>query len=297
METRSKPKILVVDDDPAHLDIVSNLLVNDYIISVTTCGNDAIKIATEQSFDAIILDVVMPEVDGYEVCSQLLSLDDFFTPIVFLTSNDSPEQIERGLELGATYYLTKPINPKRLLAVIRTATDHTRFILDAEQKYHTAINTLGLMQNATFAFKTLDEARALATLASRITPAPENAFIGLSELMINAIEHGNLGITYDEKSQLNEEGKWQETVEKRLLAPVNKHKAATLQINVTEEFVSYLVTDEGPGFEWQKYLKFDPDRALDSHGRGIAMANVMCFDQLEYQGNGNQVLASIRLTK
>ncbi len=55
------------------------------------------------------------------------------------------------------------------------------------------------------------------------------------------------------------------------------------------------ITDQGHGFDWRKYIGFDPDRAFDLHGRGIAMSKIMSFDNLEYQGNGNSVVTSVNI--
>lgn len=294
MEPIVQPKVLLVDDEPSHLDIVADLLCQDYQISVTTSGEEALKLASEDRFDAIILDIVMPEMDGFTVCSKLLSRDHFLTPIIFLTSNDSSNHIERGLELGAAYYLTKPINPKRIKAVIKTATEHSKSLFEVEDRFSSAINTHALLDNAQFNFKTLSEAKSLAYLFSEICPSPDAVRMGLTELLINAIEHGNLGITYEEKSALNEEGIWEEEVTRRLSDPTLALKTATLNVLQDQELITFTITDQGDGFEWEKYLSFDPERALHSHGRGIAMANMIGFDSLKYFGNGNTVTTTIK---
>lgn len=292
MEFKVQPKLLLVDDDPSHIDIIANILSSDYDISVTTCGEDALKLSEEIAFDAIILDVVMPGMDGYTVCETLLARENFHTPIVFLTSNDSSEEIERGLELGATYYLTKPTKAKRLKAVIKTATEHFQFVTQVEDKY---LSSFSLLDKATFTFRTLAEARSLSSVVSEMCPISKNVYLGLCELMVNAIEHGNLGITYEEKSALNEEGIWEQEVSGRLSDPVLGAKEASLEVVKTQEMIKIHIKDQGDGFEWKKYMTFDPERALHSHGRGIAMANGMSFDELVYQGNGNSVIAIVKL--
>lgn len=288
------PRILLVDDDPSHLDIVANILCSDYDITATTCGAEALNLTREQRFDSILLDVVMPNMDGFTVCQELRSREGFYTPIVFLTGNDSAEQIEQGLELGAAYYLTKPINPKRLQAVIRTATGHSLSLNQAEGKFSATLQALGLMNTASFHFRTLSEARSLASLVAELCPNSDTVRLGLTELMINAVEHGNLGITYDEKSVLNEEGRWEDEVERRLTDPDLSPKLATLEFTQTIDKLQFTISDQGTGFNWKTYLSFDAERALDSHGRGIAMANMMSFDSLEYHGNGSSVTAIVQ---
>jgi anti-sigma regulatory factor (Ser/Thr protein kinase) len=117
--------------------------------------------------------------------------------------------------------------------------------------------------------------------------------MGLSELLINAVEHGNLGISYDDKTLFNERGTWLEEVEKRLQQEANKNKFATLEFQRGDSEIKIVVKDQGSGFDWQPYLQMSADRAMDNHGRGIAMAGMISFSRVEYQGNGKVVLAFV----
>jgi anti-sigma regulatory factor (Ser/Thr protein kinase) len=112
---------------------------------------------------------------------------------------------------------------------------------------------------------------------------------GLSELLINAVEHGNLKIRYEDKSRLVATDTWKEEVSKRLLAPEYKNKKVLVNFKREDNINRILIEDEGDGFEWDNYLKLDPQRAFDSHGRGIAMAKMMSVDEINYLGCGNKV--------
>jgi hypothetical protein len=116
----------------------------------------------------------------------------------------------------------------------------------------------------------------------------------LKELLLNAIEHGNLGITYSEKDGLDMEDLEVE-VSRRLTLPEYREKRATINYSSDAEKVSFLIKDQGNGFDWQPYMQFDPERVFDTHGRGIAMANTSYFDKVEYHGNGNEVMAVVYL--
>ena len=72
-------------------------------------------------------------------------------------------------------------------------------------------------------------------------------------------------------------------------------RRAVLEIERTADSLSFLIRDEGQGFDWNGYLEMSPDRAFDTHGRGIAMSRMISFDALEYRGRGNEVCAVIRL--
>jgi putative two-component system response regulator len=122
MDSEIKPTILVVDDTPDNLTLVSNLLKSDYRVRVAINGEKALKIAFSDSPpDLILLDVMMPGMDGYEVCQQLRnSTQTAHIPIIFLTAKSEVEDERKGLSLGASDYITKPISPPILEARVKT---------------------------------------------------------------------------------------------------------------------------------------------------------------------------------
>ncbi len=121
-DTGDKPTILVVDDTPDNLTLVSNLLKRDYRVRVAISGEKALKIAqSENPPDIILLDVMMPVMDGYEVCQQLRNNAlTAHIPIIFLTAKSEVEDERKGLSLGASDYITKPISPPILEARVKT---------------------------------------------------------------------------------------------------------------------------------------------------------------------------------
>ncbi|MBF0126349.1 MAG: two-component system response regulator [Magnetococcales bacterium] len=117
-----KPMILVVDDTPDNLVLMSGLLKDAYKIKVANQGEKALKIArSDPAPDLILLDIMMPGLDGYEVCRRLKA--DGATreiPVIFLTARTEIEDEKRGLDLGAVDYITKPISPPIVLARVKT---------------------------------------------------------------------------------------------------------------------------------------------------------------------------------
>lgn len=122
MELNRKPLLLIVDDEPANLHVIVESMVNDYEIKAATNGADAISIAQDADKpDLILLDVMMPEMNGYEVC-KILKEDEMTRdiPVIFVTAMELPEWEVRGLEMGAVDYVTKPINITVLKARVNT---------------------------------------------------------------------------------------------------------------------------------------------------------------------------------
>ncbi len=137
----------------------------------------------------------------------------------------------------------------------------------------------------------------MARQLSRAFPSPAQAYHGLYELLLNAVEHGNLGLGLEEKAYLLRVGKWESELRQRLDHPHYKVRRAQLWLRQDAQAVQVIIQDEGEGFDWHHYLTFAQERLHYPNGRGIAMANLFAFDRLEYEGNGNRVICSQRRTE
>jgi len=117
-----KATILVVDDTPDNLALMSGLLKDLYRVKIANNGEKALKIAaTLPPPDLILLDIMMPGMDGYEVCSRLKANPQTQPiPVIFLTAKSAVEDERQGLELGAEDYITKPVSPPILMARVKT---------------------------------------------------------------------------------------------------------------------------------------------------------------------------------
>lgn len=120
--TLEKATVLIVDDTPDNLALMSGLLKDKYRVKVANSGDKALRIAqSSPPPDLILLDIMMPGMDGYEVCERLKSAPTTRDiPIIFLTAKSQIEDEQRGLEVGAADYITKPISPPIVLARVRT---------------------------------------------------------------------------------------------------------------------------------------------------------------------------------
>lgn len=118
----ARPTLLIVDDVVDNIALLSSLLKDAYRTKIATSGEKALKIAmADDPVDLILLDIMMPGMDGYEVCERLKADERTRNiPIIFLTAMTQPEDEERGLQLGAVDYITKPISPPILLARVQT---------------------------------------------------------------------------------------------------------------------------------------------------------------------------------
>jgi CheY-like chemotaxis protein/anti-sigma regulatory factor (Ser/Thr protein kinase) len=291
----TQAKILVVDDEPVNLEIINEHLEDEgYQVETAQSGEQALTVLSEDNgFDLILLDRMMPGIDGIEVLKQIKAshkLRDI--PVIMQTAATSAEQVSEGIASGAFYYLTKPFKPEILLAIVRSALDQVYTYRELKEEARQARDTMRLLRHGHFVFQTIIEARELASLISGAFPDPGKVVMGLSELMINAVEHGNLGVSYDGKSRLLQTNTWEEEVQRIQALPENRNKYAEVCFQIEGNKYTVLIRDQGKGFDWQPFMELHTERAYDTHGRGIAMARLMSFDAVEYQGRGNEVMAT-----
>jgi two-component system, sensor histidine kinase and response regulator len=116
------PLILIVDDIPRNLQVLGNILKNEgYETAVATNGKEALASINKAKPDLILLDIMMPEMDGYEVCSQIKSNpDNKDIAVIFLTGKSDSDEIVKGFSLGASDYITKPFQKSELMARVKT---------------------------------------------------------------------------------------------------------------------------------------------------------------------------------
>lgn len=118
--TDFKPTILIVDDMQVNLTILSEILKNKYHIKIAKSGKKALEIVENSNIDLVLLDIVMPELDGYEVCKILKNSETSKDiPVIFVTANSDACDEEKGFLMGAVDYITKPFNPTTILARVK----------------------------------------------------------------------------------------------------------------------------------------------------------------------------------
>ena len=150
--------VLVVDDTPENLSLIASLLKPGYQVKIATRGDKALEIARSATPpDLILLDIMMPGMDGYEVCRRLKASEGTVDiPVIFLTALDQDEEEELGLSLGAVDYISKPIRPSILLARVKThlkLREANEFLRDQNAILETRVAErtwqLGMLQDVT----------------------------------------------------------------------------------------------------------------------------------------------------
>ena len=290
--------LLIVDDDAVIRELMLAVLEPcGYVIDTAEDGLVAwAKIDSDPSrFDLMLLDKQMPRLGGIALLKRMRSDGRFQDiPVIMVTSDNRQEDIVEGLTAGAHYYLSKPSTPEVLLLVIGNALDEFRKKRELRALAGRHALTLNLLSRGEFNCRTLPEAKDLALLLADASMNPARTVTGYSELLINAVEHGNLDISYAEKARLLNEGRWLEEVEARLNHPDYSSRLVNVTLEKTAAACRVTISDQGKGFDWATYLEFSPERAFDLNGRGIAMSRALSFDSLEYVGNGSSVVTTVQ---
>ena len=293
-------RLLVVDDDPLNVQILLEYLEDAGYQTVTASGGEeawALLERQAKDFYAVLLDRMMPGMDGMEVLSKMKSVEGMkVLPVIMQTAAASPHEVREGIEAGAFYYLTKPFQKEVLLAIVQAAVSNYAHYRALREQVEQSAPTLSCMKSGLFQIRTLEEAYSLARLLSGACPNPGKVIMGLVEMLVNAVEHGNLQITYHEKTRMQEEESWEQEIASRLALPENADKRVEVWFERRPEEVTITIKDQGPGFDWKRYLEMSPDLAFQTHGRGIAMARALCFDGLDYLGVGNEVVCTTKVS-
>ena len=158
MKESERASILVVDDTPANLALMTKLLAEHYRVRVANSGARALDLAAASPPDLILLDVMMPDLDGYEVCRRLKANPRTERlPVIFLTAQNTAEDEEQGLLLGAVDFIHKPISPPIVLARIKTHLQvkaWNDFLLDKnawlEEEVGRRLSEINRLQEASF---------------------------------------------------------------------------------------------------------------------------------------------------
>lgn len=288
--------VLIVEDDKLMMDLLVLYLqeAGFNCITVSTAEHAwALLTDPQYCFDSVLLDRNLPHMSGLDLLKQIKSSTELMAlPVIMETAEGSDDAIIEGLTNGAYYYLTKPVQQESLIGILKVAIGDYR----RNTYFKKEVKNLGsIFKNCLegrFQFQTLLDSQRLAIALANMFPQPERTISGLSALMTNAVEHGNLEIGYQLKSQLLQQERLIDEIDNRLELPAYQSRFGEIQLFRDEEKVVATISDQGNGFDWQPYLSISIERVFDLHGRGIAMAREMSFDKLEYKGNGNTVVCT-----
>lgn len=288
-------QIVILSNNLQLFNLIKKIIPTEYKLDICTDNNELFKqlIRIPENYSAIIISPTQDNMDflrKVSTCSKIKSI-----PIILeITNNMSPEEINAYLRAGARYCIPENLTTEITKSIFFAAIGDRKRYLSFERDISAERSAL-IMSEAIFKFQLLEDCQSLANLIANACPNPKLAVIGIAEILINAVEHGNLGISYVEKTKLQSTYNWSLEMERRANFPENKNKYVTVTFLKNKEHIKLHVKDEGNGFDWNKFQYLDSSRIYDTHGRGIIMAKNLAFDHLEYLNKGNEVNCYINL--
>ena len=295
------PTVLVIDEDPDRLSFLERTLEESgYTLRAARSiadGRAAIErvLAGEGDgeLDAVLVDWRTPEPEALELLHWLEGLSaDEKLEIIVQTADDLPESLRAGLDRGVFVHLAKPYEADHLRSLVAAglaSRECRRSLVELSERVR---DCFSLLAQGIFELRTPREAELLAAHIGSACGDPQRG-VGVLELLINGIEHGNLGITYAEKSKLLVERRYREELERRLALEENRFKRVRATLSRLGDHLQIMIQDCGPGFDFRRYLVFDKARFLDQHGRGILLAKAAV--DIEYFEPGNMVRVTLPL--
>jgi CheY-like chemotaxis protein/anti-sigma regulatory factor (Ser/Thr protein kinase) len=285
-----KPKVLVVDDQEALRTLLSRLLEREGFDPIEASdGEQAIERYKSDMPLVVVSDIMMPRMDGLALLTEIKKIDRNAT-VILMTGQGNEDVLLKALQGGATNFFKKPFNVRDMIEEIRKVVE---FRLEAARS--TLFTPFLLEESKCFELPRAD--CPYFPLINQITlqlpcllPQEEilNLKIGIEEMITNALEHGNLGITSAEKNKAIEEGRLAELVAERGRESDAAGRKVRVESRLTSSMFEITIRDQGKGFDWRSLPEVAPENLLAFNGRGIFLTKIY-FDEVRYNDSGNEV--------
>lgn len=285
--------VLLAEDDGNARETLARLIeAEGHGVQAAPDGTVAWEMFQRFEPDLVLSDLHMPGMSGIDLLSHIRRLGDT-CPVIIMTAHGSEEAAQAAIRHGANDYLRKPIEPTELQRVLRriaTVVHSTRHEREVASYTLRAAMTMQI-PNMVQLVPTLSQ-YLINHAAPHVSSDEQSGLrLGLHELIVNAIEHGNLGITWDEKAHALEAGPeaLRQLYFERMADPAMGKRRVTIDYRMERDWLEWTITDEGKGFDFVKLQNPVEEARLEAvHGRGIYLARIQ-FDNVEYLGRGNCV--------
>lgn len=286
-------KILIVDDDEinrecAEMNLERYIGYNNY--SSADDGTTALQyLEKNPDVNVIFLDRMMNKLNGVPMLLKMKENPDYKDIIViFQTGDVGSAEKQECIDAGSLYMLQKPYSDTDQGTMLNAAVSLVRAKLRIKEK----INSGSENGNTNFTFKTIEEAETIAAQLAAHFPNPLDVAEAIYELLVNAVEHGNLGIGYYNKNNKLKNGSYFEEINSKLSSSENNTKVVTVSIEKNGQSLKLLIKDMGAGFISGDFSDFGTEKMREPNGRGIYKAKKV-FDKIEYINGGNEVICTL----
>ena len=319
-------KILLVEDEEQLRELFAIKLGREgFQVIEASNGKEALDQLSKTKPDIIISDITMPVMDGRQLFDEVHKLGPDFAaiPFIFLTAHRAVSQQIEGLKQGAAAYITKPVKFEMLIASVNSILNFQErqsqlvedqiknIVREKLEKYGASLSEdfdvsglvdeyhkvilesenpafdASLIESLHLRIRSLADVNKLCGCFANFMEDREAFTIGFVELLVNAIEHGKLGIGYDLKTKLIDSGRLHDEIEERCAALPDKF--VDIFVERIDGYLKFRIEDHGEGFDHKPFLAFDPENRASTHGRGLAISKSVAFPDLTYSDGGSIV--------
>jgi DNA-binding response OmpR family regulator len=285
-----KARVLIVDDQQVLRSLLSRFMTREGFEPVEAeNGKVAVELYRSTNPAVVLSDIMMPEMDGIGLLRAIRAMDPS-AAVILMTGYGNEEVLLEALRGGAVNFFKKPFDFHEVLSVVRSVA-RQRVSPDATPFLSSHL----VEESKRFLFTAADA--QVQPMINQIalhlgSIAGENEIIhlkiGIEEMIRNAVEHGHLGITGEEKHRALEEGVFGELVHQRLQSGDNARKQITLSSRLSPTELVVTIADQGDGFNWRSVPELSAESLLRFNGRGILLTRIY-YDEVRYNEKGNEV--------
>ena len=291
-------KILYVEDDEHIQWLTSTILTSlNHEVSPASDAAQAWRMLEQnpKHFDCLILDKNMPQCSGLELLRAIRSSAwHYDIPAIMLTAEAGNNCLIECLEGGVNLYLTKPATQELLKAALEQVQAEMEKRLGLLNQSKQFSNALSCMSHAHFRIQTPSQASSLAWLLSQQAQQTDHTYLGILEILINAIEHGNLHLKPSERKSLLSKDDFRQELE--LLSKQSPFCTKWVEVDFSSDdcFATIEVTDQGFGFDWQSSLNQNHSAKSWANVRGFHKIKNAGFINLHYRNNGRTAVLRMK---
>ena len=289
----------MTDDSPITRKVLHELCVaRGFDVAEAYDGEEGVRMARASVPDLILLDLEMPKLDGLSALSRIRD-EDPTVPVVIVSGTTDAEITERALSLGAVNLIRKPFDTQEIQFVL----DQIYKALAEQTDFHDVLELVEMRATSlSFGGQTGILSKVVAFLGRELVNAYPGFEVPITEIKLalyealaNAYEHGNLAITFDEKSDvLTNAGGIQELIRERLEDPKLAKRRIHIKASYRDNSASYFIRDEGEGFDHDSHVNKPVASATALHGRGITLIGHY-MDDVSWNESGNEIRLVKRL--
>jgi YesN/AraC family two-component response regulator len=285
-------KILIVEDEDQVRDVLKVALTDKgYTVYESENGKQGVQMFMDCLPDIVLTDVNMPGISGIEVTKRIKEKQSD-ADVVVMTGFGSEDLVIEAIRAGATNYLKKPVSFDELFNIL----EHIVFKRENRKRFEVIKEGVVFEEKTVRLNNDIEKIWGVVNQVLYNVPAflgertIEGLKLGLYEILVNAIEHGNLGITAEEKEESLKNNTYDELMTSRLNMAREKKKMVTVNSHFEAKKLTIQVRDQGNGFNHKKLKSLShSETIMGVHGRGIVLTSLY-YDNMEFKGQGNTVI-------